>query len=872
MADLVTTVLTNSTDDGTGPDTSIVPGGISNAIDDFLILSVTQSLNNSSNVAAIVVTTPSGWDLRMDRRDSELRTWIFTRRATAADEGFPTVTSDTVAEWSCSATVVTDVDWVNGGYRQIVDNSGGGDMQSLDLTTDANGAASAIICLYQVERRNVQGFRYPQTRPQTIFLGTTQTGTGEGIDNSSAVGWDYFADRSTNFDAPFWEVSGGGDSIAANIEVVVQGNIVPLQVTELLVQTAPTNTLQLNFDWLRDIMGGPNLDGTTRLTWDFDAASDVDPVTDQITLTAHGMDESMLVYLEDNGNTPPTGLANDTFYWVQPVDANTITLCALVTEDIDGTGDFYATGTNAKVSPLDITADGTGTITLREARHYNAGSAPLDTFRGNNGGSANIGPQPGNYIGDFGYNQNWGMTCQRFDSVFDATGETLTWQFDINGNGGRIERGIVLLIDEDGDWMSWTIYQRNVSANDIGPTDFQLQPAEAAVQAARYQQGGTFDPTRIRYFALGVRGSNVSNQRYSNANSLTGSIQLGGELTIINGEGATWEQVVALGSLYADAFSQPSDLQFTSTVSINLGNGVDPISFDDSEKSVAFPPLADGVNTFENYLAALGIGVNAPAGGSVRIVNTQIGASVPFNFTVTADPAATVTLDGNAYVFPNAILDADVDINRNVFVGGTGITDNGAQIRNSTVIVNDQVGADNGVITWTGTTDIESSTFEADSALTDGHAIIITTPGTYTFTNLSFTGFGADGTDTAAVYNNSGGSVTINISGGDTPTVRNGVGATTTVNAGATLTISGLIVGGVLSIFDDEDPDPQALGTLLEEVNPVLATSYNYVHTSPGNDIVVQFIATGYEEENVEFTLAAVDQTLTLSPELENNL
>jgi hypothetical protein len=65
---------------------------------------------------------------------------------------------------------------------------------------------------------------------------------------------------------------------------------------------------------------------------------------------------------------------------------------------------------------------------------------------------------------------------------------------------------------------------------------------------------------------------------------------------------------------------------------------------------------------------------------------------------------------------------------------------------------------------------------------TGGHGIYITATGTHNFSNFTFSGFGADGTTTAAVYNDSGGAVTITVSnGGDTPTVRNGTGASTTV-------------------------------------------------------------------------------------------
>jgi len=67
-----------------------------------------------------------------------------------------------------------------------------------------------------------------------------------------------------------------------------------------------------------------------------------------------------------------------------------------------------------------------------------------------------------------------------------------------------------------------------------------------------------------------------------------------------------------------------------------------------------------------------------------------------------------------------------------------------------------------------------------------GHAIELTAIGTYSYSGNTHTGYGADGTTNAAIYNNSGGAVTINIAGGgDTPTVRNGAGASTTIVAGA---------------------------------------------------------------------------------------
>jgi hypothetical protein len=68
-----------------------------------------------------------------------------------------------------------------------------------------------------------------------------------------------------------------------------------------------------------------------------------------------------------------------------------------------------------------------------------------------------------------------------------------------------------------------------------------------------------------------------------------------------------------------------------------------------------------------------------------------------------------------------------------------------------------------------------------------GHGIELgpNTPGTIDFNDINFNGYGADGSVDAALYNNSGKAITINVNGGTTPTVRNGTGASTTIVAGA---------------------------------------------------------------------------------------
>jgi len=94
-----------------------------------------------------------------------------------------------------------------------------------------------------------------------------------------------------------------------------------------------------------------------------------------------------------------------------------------------------------------------------------------------------------------------------------------------------------------------------------------------------------------------------------------------------------------------------------------------------------------------------------------------------------------------------------------------------------------------------------------------GHAIYITTTGTYSFTDFTYTGYaGTNGsTGNEVVYNNSGGLVTINVTGGGTPTIRNGAGASTVVNnnVGVTIVVSdtagNFVVGAVVGVYRTSD-------------------------------------------------------------------
>ena len=70
--------------------------------------------------------------------------------------------------------------------------------------------------------------------------------------------------------------------------------------------------------------------------------------TDELTATAHGLQNLDLVQVTNSGGALPTGLAASTNYWVIPVDANNVKLATSLANAIAGTA-------------IDLTTNGTGT-------------------------------------------------------------------------------------------------------------------------------------------------------------------------------------------------------------------------------------------------------------------------------------------------------------------------------------------------------------------------------------------------------------------------------------------------------------------------------------------------------------------------------
>ena len=190
--------------------------------------------------------------------------------------------------------------------------------------------------------------------------------------------------------------------------------------------------------------------------------------------------------------------------------------------------------------------------------------------------------------------------------------------------------------------------------------------------------------------------------------------------------------------------------------------------------------------SFANALA----GTRAPltaATGSAQIAKFHRTPDTRYDFIQTGTAG---TLDISACSFISArelTFDTNATITGSQFVGCNKLTAgdatfDGCTFNSPTVVFNDSFfyTDDPGLIS--------NCTFI--SGPDGGHAIRISTPGTYTFDGNDFQNYGADGTQAAAIFNDSAGLVTLNVQNAPTtPTVRTGNLATTVVNNTVTVSV-----------------------------------------------------------------------------------
>lgn len=176
-----------------------------------------------------------------------------------------------------------------------------------------------------------------------------------------------------------------------------------------------------------------------------------------------------------------------------------------------------------------------------------------------------------------------------------------------------------------------------------------------------------------------------------------------------------------------------------------------------------------------------------------------------------------------------------------------------------------------GLVSINTTTGMPISNSIFNGSTTSGHAIIITQPGTYSFTNLTFNNYGGtagtnntanSGSNAAAVFNNSNGLVTINSTSGNQPSVRNGSNANTIVNLSALVTLSGLQANSEVRAYLGTTSDPANAIEIAGVENS--ATLFSFTQSYAGSNGYIQVFNLEYLPIIYERTFSGSDEVITV--------
>lgn len=391
---------------------------------------------------------------------------------------------------------------------------------------------------------------------------------------------------------------------------------------------------------------------------------------------------------------------------------------------------------------------------------------------------------------------------------------------------------------------------------------FIIIPIDPNIAGWRESTTGSPNLTTTNYFAL---VANFTSSTAKSENVGLDAIDLGTGLTLIGGDGAdpdgefqdfvdTDQGVTSNRWGYATASRGVISLFGMMTIGSSSAT-----VFTDNASKVLFPnglfaPGYSGVTVdLQNASTNVTIGCQLTGLGSTTTSDTRP------DYTVTGT-SGSHTLTGVLENFRNVTLTSACTVSGAV-IEAADVTVSTATISDTEFRTNTASGV--AMINDFSASDMSGCIF---TQVGSGHAIEITTPGTYTFNNLLFDSFGADGTTSAAVYNNSGGSVTINVSGGgDTPTVRNGTGASTTISNTINVTLAGLPTGGVeVRIYDDTGtPGSPVAGTEIAGNENVTSGSFSFSDSANNNVIIVVFDTVNTREGvYLQYTIPTSDASI----------
>lgn len=421
-------------------------------------------------------------------------------------------------------------------------------------------------------------------------------------------------------------------------------------------------------------------------------------------------------------------------------------------------------------------------------------------------------------------------------------------------DSGNVARGgkYILLGSSSANWRAWVVGGQ-FSKTDLsdGRNNYLIEPSYST---SEYASAGTPDYAALDYLAFGSSG-------YYGAPSILWNELW--ELRTVNVAGGSATNpfnfddlvyAVNNGCGYIPLIQQAGSLG-TVWIPIQVG-GIEATNVSCNLRTFQWPTQANPSLGYVNFhvsndklgMEFYGLG----SGDSIAFTNCLFTSDSSYYWRFNASHSASTPIDfsGSTVVRANVTLRSSSPLDSVSFISCTSFTQNNAALSNckftNTTILSDNL------------EDLSYCDFTSGGS---GHAIELSATGTYAFVGNTFSGYGADSTTDACIYNNSGGAVTINVSGGgDTPTIRNGAGASTTVNNNITITITGLQNPSEVRVFDAGTTTERS-GTGAENV-----TSGSHAFSVPASTSVdISILSLGYQNLRILAYSSGVDASIPVS-------
>jgi len=328
---------------------------------------------------------------------------------------------------------------------------------------------------------------------------------------------------------------------------------------------------------------------------------------------------------------------------------------------------------------------------------------------------------------------------------------------------------------------------------------------------------GTFDPTSVLGFACFTSGFLIS------SDWVWSMIWMLDTTVVAGGNANNPIDVGGIRVAAADGHERMSVIQQGKNELLVLqplqfgDGGTNPTYLYLDSTSIEFPEIYNRTTRQVYYCSADNVaGLTYYAGPSDTIIhrNSIVSSASPYHFRLHTSSSTSATYDfsglsiigAGQIVLNKAITLSQLTINNYQSLDVSNLTLNNSSIlnppnSNNSITVNSSttfnscqfnvttLSAGNYLLSTATPNKFSNCYFTGSTS--SGHAIRITAAGTYSFSGNIFSGFGNDETTSAAIFNDSGGLVTLNITGGgNTPTVRNGTGASTVIANAVTLSVT----------------------------------------------------------------------------------